>query len=793
MTLKEKIGKELLFFDGAMGSMLQKRGLKTGELPEKLNITSPKTIIDIHKEYLLAGSDIISANTFGAYSTKYDNLEEIINAGIKNAKTAISDLGLENKYVALDMGSVGKLLKPLGDLEFEECYEIFKTSAILGEKAGADLVLLETLSDTYEAKAAILAVKENTKLPVIVTMTFDEHGKALTGGDILAMTALVEGLGVDALGINCGLGPKQIKKMFEELVKYASIPILLQPNAGLPHVENGETLYDVEPEEFAEYMAEFAKKGAWLLGGCCGTTPEYIKKTVELCSKITPPPITNKPITVISSYSKSLIIDKRPIVIGERINPTGKKKFKEALKESNLQYILEEAVNQEANGADVLDVNVGLPEINEEEMMVNAVKLIQSAVDLPLQIDSSTPEVIEKALRIYNGKPLVNSVNGKQEIMEKVFPIVKKYGGVVVGLALDENGIPPTAEGRLAIAEKIIKTGESYGIDRKNIIIDTLTLTVSAQQEESRETIRALSLVRDKLKVKTVLGVSNISFGLPNRGLINTTFLALALYNGLNCGIINPMSKPMMDTIKAYNALMGIDVGCQEYVECFAEDNSPAPSVQGKPNEAEKTSLKSIISKGLKASAFEETKKLLQTTSALDIIDNYVITALDEVGKGYESGKLFLPQLIMSAEAAKNSFAAIQEFMAENGSKEEKKDKIVIATVEGDIHDIGKNIVKALLENYGYDVIDLGKDVKSEIIVSTVLEHNIKLVGLSALMTTTVVNMEKTIKNLRKAAPDCKIMVGGAVLNEEYAKMIDADFYGKDALASVNYAQKIFN
>lgn len=794
MNLKDKIGKQLLFFDGAMGSMLQKRGLKTGELPENLNLSSPKTIIDIHKEYLLAGSDIISANTFGAYSTKYDNLEEIITAGIKNAKTAISDLGLENKYVALDMGSVGKLLKPLGELEFEDCYEIFKTSAVIGERAGADLVLLETISDTYEAKAALLAIKENTNLPVILTMTFDEHGKALTGGDILAMTALVEGLGADALGINCGLGPKQIKKMFEELIKYASIPILLQPNAGLPHVENGETLYDVEPEEFAQYMAEFAKKGAWLLGGCCGTTPEYIKKTVELCKEITPPPLTNKNITVISSYSKSLIIDKRPIVIGERINPTGKKKFKEALKENNLQYILDEAVNQEANGADVLDVNVGLPEINEEEMMVNAIKLIQSAVDLPLQIDSSTPEVIEKAIRIYNGKPLINSVNGKQEIMEKVFPIVKKYGGVVVGLALDENGIPPTAEGRLAIAEKIIKTGESYGIDKKNIIIDTLTLTVSAQQEESRETIRALSLVRDKLGVKTVLGVSNISFGLPNRGLVNTTFLALALYSGLNCGIINPMSKPMMDTIKAYNALLGIDVGCQEYVEAFTqEDSTPALAAQGGNKEGEKANLKSIIVKGLKASAFEETKKLLETTPALDIIDNYVITALDEVGKGYEVGKLFLPQLIMSAEAAKNSFAAIQEYMAENGSTEEKKGKIVIATVEGDIHDIGKNIVKALLENYGYDVIDLGKDVKSEIIVSTVLEHNIKLVGLSALMTTTVVNMEKTIKELRLVAPNCKIMVGGAVLNEEYAQMIGADFYGKDALASVNYAQQIFS
>ncbi len=787
MGIKDKIGKELLFFDGAMGSMLQKTALKTGELPERLNISSPDVIINIHKQYLEAGSDIISANTFGAFSTKYDNLEEIIFAAVKNAKTAISQSGLSDKYVALDMGSVGKLLKPLGELEFEQCYEIFKTSAVLGEKAGADLVIIETISDTYEAKAALLAVKENTSLPVIITMTFEENGCALTGADVLAMTALAEALGADALGINCGLGPKQIKAMFEKLVKYASIPILLQPNAGLPHVENSVTVYDVEPEEFAEYMADFAKKGAWLLGGCCGTTPQHIRKTAELCKNITPPPVTNKNLTVVSSYSKSVIIDKKPIIIGERINPTGKKKFKEALKANNLQYILDEAVSQQSNGADILDVNVGLPEIDEEQMMISAIELIQSAVDLPLQIDSSTPEVIEKAVRIYNGKPLINSVNGKQEIMHKIFPIVKKYGGVVIGLALDENGIPPTAEGRLMVAEKIIKTAQSYGIDKKNIIIDTLTLTVSAQQEESSQTIKALSLVRDKLGVKTVLGVSNISFGLPNRSLINTTFLALALYAGLNCCIINPMSKPMLDTIKAYNVLLGIDIGSQEYIENFSQ-TSPEPVSSGTQNSL---NLHDTIVKGLKNSSYEQTKKLLQSTAPIDIINNHIITALDEVGKGYESSKIFLPQLIMSAETAKNSFNAIQEFMSESGAKEEKKGKIIIATVEGDIHDIGKNIVKALLENYGFDVIDLGKDVKSEVIVSRVIEDNVKLVGLSALMTTTVVNMEKTIKELRESAPECKIMVGGAVLNEEYAKMIGADFYGKDALASVNYAQKV--
>ena len=564
MNFRDLLGKKILFFDGAMGSMLQKKGLKTGELPENLNLTNPEIVIDIHLQYLKAGADIISANTFGAYSTKYDNVEEIIKAGIDNVKQAIALSELENKFIALDMGSVGKLLKPLGDLEFEECYEIFKRSAIAGEKAGANLVILETISDTYEAKAAILAIKENTSLPIVCTMTFDEKGYALTGADVKIMTAVLEGLGVDALGINCGLGPVQIRGLFDELIKTASIPILVQPNAGLPRIEDGQTVYDISDDEFAQYMKKFAEDGAWLIGGCCGTTPSHIQKTVELCKDITPPAVTEKEFTIVTSYSKYVIIDKRPVVIGERINPTGKKKFKEALKEHNMDYILNEALSQADNHADVLDVNVGLPEINEEEMMIEAIKTIQASVNLPLQIDSSTPEVIEKALRIYNGKPLVNSVNGKAEIMEKVFPAVKKYGGVVVGLCIDEDGIPPTAEGRLKIAEKIVKTAEKYGIHKKNVIIDTLTLTVSAQQEESRETLRALSLVRDNLGVKTVLGVSNISFGLPNRSLVNTTFLALAIQSGLNACIINPLSKPMIDTISAYNILYGIDKGCTE-------------------------------------------------------------------------------------------------------------------------------------------------------------------------------------------------------------------------------------
>jgi len=798
MNIKDLFGKKILFFDGAMGSMLQKSGLKTGELPETLNVTNSEIVIDIHMRYLKAGADIITANTFGAYSTKYDNVEDIIKRGIDNVKQAIALLELRDKFIALDMGSVGKLLKPLGDLDFEDCYEIFKRSAIAGEKAGADLVILETMSDTYEVKAALLAIKENTSLPVICTMTFDEKGCALTGADVTVMTALVEGLGADALGINCGLGPVQIKGLFDRLVQLASIPILVQPNAGLPRIENGQTVYDVSPDEFALYMKKFAEDGAWLIGGCCGTTPDHIQKTVEICRDIVPPPVTEKDFTVVCSYSKAVIIDKKPVVIGERINPTGKKKFKEALKAHNMDYILGEALSQADNFADVLDVNVGLPEINEEEMMIEAIKTIQASVNLPLQIDSSTPEVIEKALRVYNGKPLVNSVNGKVEIMEKVFPAVKKYGGVVVGLCIDENGIPPSAEGRLAIARKIIKTAEKYGISKKNIIIDTLTLTVSAQQVESRETLRALTLVRKELGVKTVLGVSNISFGLPNRSLVNTTFLALALQSGLNACIINPLSKPMIDTISAYNILYGIDVGCSEYISRQSGpdiDLGAGRTVVGIAAIGKKEpSLKELIVKGVKDGAFEETKRLLneEKKEPMDIINNYIVSALDIVGDGYDKGKYFLPQLIMSAETAKSAFSAISEFLSQNGSVQEKKGKIVIATVEGDIHDIGKNIVRALLENYGFDVIDLGKDVPVSVIVDKVVGEDIRLLGLSALMTTTVVNMEKTIKEVRKVKPDCKIMVGGAVLNKDYADEIGADFYGKDALASVGYAQEVF-
>ena len=789
MTIREEIGKRILFFDGGMGTLLQEQGLQAGELPETWNLKNPEPIIQIHKAYLAAGADIILANTFGANRFKYgEDLEKIVTAGVANAKKAVAESG-KKAYVALDIGSTGKLLKPMGTLDFEEAVGVFAEIIRVGEKAGADLILIETMSDTYELKAAVLAAKENSTLPIMATVIFDESKKMLTGASPQVVVSLLEGLGVDALGINCGLGPKQMKEIVKELLKYASIPVIVNPNAGLPRSENGKTVFDVGAEEFAEDMEEIVTMGAWFAGGCCGTTPAHIQAMVEKCKEITPVPIAPKNYTFVTSYSTAVELGGRPVIIGERINPTGKSKFKQALRDHNIDYILEEGVKQEDSGAHILDVNVGLPEIDEAAMMETIVYELQSIMPIPLQIDTTNMEAMERALRIYNGKPMINSVNGKAEIMEQVFPLVKKYGGVVVGLALDEYGIPDTTEGRLAIAEKIYQTGEKYGISRKDIVIDALVMTMSTNNESAKITLDTVKEITAR-GGKTVLGVSNISFGLPQRELINAAFFTMAMNNGLSAGIINPNAKAMRQAYDTFCVLGGYDAQCMNYIENYAVTD--APNAAAKPAAA-KLNLTDSIIKGLKDQAYRATEEELKTKEPMEIINGELVPALDVVGQGFEKGTMFLPQLLMSAEAAKAGFEAIRQYVQSHGEAQEKKATIVIATVKGDIHDIGKNIVKVLLENYGYEVIDLGKDVPPEKIVETVVDKHAPLVGLSALMTTTVVNMEESIKELHKEAPWCKIMVGGAVLTQEYADMIGADFYGKDAMQSVYYAERLLN
>lgn len=791
--LLERLGKELLFFDGGMGTLLQAEGLQPGELPETWNIERKETIRKIHQSYFEAGSDIVLTNTFGANALKFHDencsLKAIIDAAVENvrfgAKAGIRDG--RDYYVALDIGPTGKLLKPLGDLSFEDAYEAFKEVVQYGEKAGADLIHIETMSDTYEVKAAVLAAKENTNLPVFATMIFDDKGKLLTGGDVPSVVALLEGLRVDALGINCGMGPKQMLPILQQIAQYTSLPIIVKPNAGLPKQRDGQTYYDVTPDVFAKQLQEIVKAGACVIGGCCGTTPKHIRAMISACKDLEMTKPTFKNHTIVSSYGKAVELGDMPVIIGERINPTGKSKFKQALKEHNLDYILKEGITQQDKGAHILDVNVGLPDIDEVVMMKEVVRELQSVTSLPLQIDTVDTEAMEQAMRIYNGKPMVNSVSGKQESMNAVFPLIQKYGGVVIGLTLDENGIPKTAKGRLEVAGKIIEEAKKYGIDKKDIVIDVLTMTISSEPNGAKTTLEALKMVRDTYRVRTALGVSNISFGLPSRPVINANFYTMAMQNGLTAGIINPSSEDMMRSYHSYCALMNYDTNCENYIAHYGNQEPAKTTVPA----GQQIDLKTAIEKGLKEDAYQTTVALVKTKEPLEIINTYLIPALDTVGKGFEKGTVFLPQLLMSADAAKSSFAVLKEELEKNGGEEKEKEKVILATVKGDIHDIGKNIVKVLLENYSFEVIDLGKDVAPECIVETVLEKEVKLVGLSALMTTTVVSMEETIRQLREKAPDCKVMVGGAVLNQEYADMIGADFYGKDAMQSVYYAQKI--
>ncbi len=780
MDFKELIKQGTVLLDGAMGTMLQNAGLEAGAAPELLNIDKPELIEDIHRKYVEAGSQIVYANTFGAnrYKLKNNSVKEIISAGISIAKKACGKKAL----VALDIGPIGQLLEPSGTMTFEEAYDIFKEQIIAGESA--DVIVFETMTDLYELKAAVLAAKENSRQPIVCTMTFEENRRTFTGCCVSSMALLLNGLGVDAVGINCSLGPSQLIPICKELLEWTDMPVVLKPNAGLPDPVTGK--YDVSPEEFAEQMKYAASCGVKIFGGCCGTTPEYISALKKALDGTEVRRLKALPRSAVCTPSRTVVID-RPRIIGERINPTGKKLFKEALRNNDTGYILNQAIEQIRAGADILDVNVGLPEIDEKAMMIKAVKEIQSVTDAPLQIDSTIPEVLEAALRIYNGKPIVNSVNGEESSLETVLPLVKKYGAAVVGLTLDKNGIPPKAEQRFAIAEKILKRAMYYGIPKEDVFIDCLTLTASAEQEAVMETLRALGRVKKELGLKTVLGVSNISFGLPNRPLINQNFLTMALTYGLDLPIINPNVDAMTGAVRAYKLLANIDKNSFDFIAAY---NSAA--VQKTENKDENNiSLEYSVENGLKDESAKATAELLKTADPMEIINVALIPALDKAGEQFEKGTIFLPQLILTAGAAQAAFGVIREKMISENSSPVSKGKIVLATVKGDIHDIGKNIVKVLLENYGYTVIDLGKDVPCEEVVRAALEHRVKLVGLSALMTTTLKSMEETIRLLRESGSECKVVVGGAVLTPEYAEKIGADFYAKDAKETCDIAKRI--
>ena len=798
MKILEYIKQNTLYLDGGMGTLLQANGLVAGELPERWNITHKEIIVDIHKRYYDAGSNVVNTNTFGANPFKFsdEELGEIIKSAIDNARTAIeASVGKQEKWVALDVGPLGRMLKPYGDLDFEDAVKAFAKTIELGTKYGADLIFIETMNDSLETKAALLAAKENSSLPVFVSNAYGSDGKLMTGASPAAMVALLEGMGADAIGVNCSLGPKALYGVVEDYLKYASVPVLLKPNAGLPKAVDGKTVYDVEPDEFATDVASLVSKGVRIAGGCCGTTPEYIAAVVDKTRDIKPCDIEKKNFTVVSSYTHAVFFGEEPVLIGERINPTGKKRFKEALKQKDIDYILKEGIEQQEKGVHLLDVNVGLPEIDEVEMLTRAVCELQAIIDLPLQIDTADAVAMEAALRRYNGKAMINSVSGKKESMDTVFPLAKKYGGVIVALTLDESGIPETATERLEIAKRILCEAEKYGISKKDIIFDPLAMTISADNKAARETLLAVELIGRELGCHTSLGVSNVSFGLPERDAVTSTFFALALCKGLSAAIMNPYSTEMMKSYFTYRALAGLDENCAEYIS-FASNmpkqTASAEKVAAPLSKEEYASdLQRAIVKGLKEQAAQLTSALLSDKAPLDIVKADIIPALDIVGSGFENKTVYLPQLLMSAEAAKSAFEVIKATMQD--AKGAGKCSFVIATVKGDIHDIGKNIVKLILENYGFSVIDLGRDVSPEAIVEETVRLHAPLVGLSALMTTTVPAMEETVKLLRENAPWCKIVVGGAVLNKEYADAIGADKYASDAMEAVRYAEEIYS
>lgn len=802
----ELLGKKLLFFDGAMGTMLHGAGIRPGEIPDVWNITNADDVVDIHRKYLKAGSDIITTNTFGTNNYKLKNsgftAQEIAAKAVINAKNAVQAYsGGKPRFVALDIGSTGRLLKPIGDLGFEDAYVLFRETITAGACAGVDIILIETMSDAYELKAAVLAAKENCSLPVIASVTLDQNGRLLTGGDIAVVVALLEGLRADAIGLNCSLGPREMFPFLEELLRISSLPVLFMPNAGLPCNHGGETVYDINPDEFGLCMRQAAQKGACMLGGCCGTTPEHIAALVRNCRDISPPEVKKKNYTVASSYGRTVYFGAgKPVLIGERINPTGKARLKQALREADYDYVLREGIAQQEQGADALDVNVGLPEIDETAVLLDLVLQLQSVTDLPLQIDTADAGAMARVMRMYNGKPIINSVNGKESSMAAIFPLVQKYGGVVIALTLDESGIPETAEGRVEIAKKILKRAEGYGIDSKDIVFDVLAMAVSAGHDNARITLECLRRIKEELGANTSLGISNVSFGLPRRDLLNAAFLSLALDAGLDAAIMNPHAESMMNAAATFTrgekvkpddvvaALLGKDTLFENYIAAYSGQQTPkAEAAAPLP---ENLTLGRAVLKGLKQQAGLCARRDLETAEPLDLIELELVPALNEAGERFEKGTLFLPQLLMSAEAAKAAFEVIRSKMGDAADTD--MGTVVLATVEGDVHDIGKNIVRALLENYRFKVIDLGKDVPSARIVEAALESRAGLVGLSALMTTTVPAMAQTIRELRQVAPECRIMVGGAVLTKDYAKSIGADNYGKDAMAAVRYAQEVY-
>mgnify|MGYP002742224782 FL=1 len=792
INFRELLGKKLIYLDGGMGSVLQQKGLKAGELPELLNITNPDMIQEIHLEYYNSGANVVYTNTFGANELKFEDssytIEQVVAKSVENAKIAREkSINKDNKFIALDVGPLGKLLKPIGDLDFEDAINIFKKTIKIGVQNGVDIIAIETMSDTYELKAPILAAKEVCDLPIIATVAFSDDKRLLNGADVKTVVSILEGLRVDALGMNCGLDPRNIKDVVEEFLYYSSTPLVLKPNAGIPENINGEIKFNLEADGFGKIMQEFVTMGVNIAGGCCGTTPTHIKSLYEHTKDIDVIQIKPKNHTLVSSYTKTVVCDV-PKIIGERINPTGKKLLKQALINKDISYILKEAITQEEKGAHILDVNTGLNEIDEREMSLSVVRAIQEISTLPLQIDSSKTDVLETSLRNYNGKAMLNSVNGKESIMKEVFPIVQKYGAVVVALTIDDNGIPSDAQGRYDIAKKIVERAQTYGIDKKDIVVDPLCMTISSDKNAANETLKALKMIKENLGVKTILGVSNVSFGLPQRELINHTFFTSALRAGLDFGIINPSADTMMRAYDAHMVLAGLDDNAADYISKYS-----AQIVTVKKVEVSDMSLKDAIKKGLKEDSFNIAKNLLNEKMPLDIINDELIPALDDVGAGFEKGTVFLPQLMMSADSAARAFDALKEKMIALEDNTKEKQKIILATVKGDVHDIGKNIVKVLLENYGYYVYDLGKDVDYDIILDTIKKEKVTLVGLSALMTTTVDNMQKTIDLIRETNnQDVKIMVGGAVLTRDYAQKIGADKYCKDAMESVRYAKEVF-